>query len=108
MDDYPIESDELLACLMVPVLKYSINYVDFRRIAEWLGCYQYVLPAKRVLNQKLYLAIVAMNPTYSSQSIYSWYCRVNILETNCSQELQERILWKLQNQVVLQEPLTLG
>jgi hypothetical protein len=56
----PVESPaKVRNQLLVAVTKHKLTFATYKLLAEWLDCYQYVLPNNRVLRIKPVLAIKA-------------------------------------------------
>ena len=86
MSDSTLTLSEALAIL---TYRDSLSFSTYRTLAEWLGCYHYVLPADRYLNDSaLNLPIRSRKPG----AILSQYHFTILLETCYTPDQQSNII----------------
>ena len=94
---------------MVPVIKYTLIGDNFTKLANWLDCNEYMLPADRALDSKLVtellISMMAITSSTSkpnpitSLTVFKTYTSIASIEVHCSLRVQERILWNLKNPI---------
>ena len=85
-----------LSCIEVCIvlaIKHKLRYLEFRLLAEWLDCYNPIMPANRMLLKEL-PKILLPSATTSTEYYIAWEL-ADIISTNCTIENQRNILWKL-------------
>lgn len=76
--------------VLIKVLEYNINYPDYRLLAEWLGCYQYI-PAD---SRKLHIPLVnkLIESIQTSTDLFIVWLLSDIIVTSYTEHSQKRIL----------------
>lgn len=75
----------------IVAIKYSIPFQEFKQLSEWLDCYEYRLPADRVLNSELVLHAASEN-IKAPVDVFKMWLVSDILYTCFSYGSQERML----------------
>ena len=68
--------------VLAVAIKYSLSYWDYQLLSEYLGCYTYILPAKRTL-----VILPAITITCSSDVFKQWSL-CNLIESAISKQDQ--------------------
>lgn len=77
-------------------LANNISFQDYKLFAEWLGCYNYILPAQRITIPKLIPAIAI----YLNSNISTLFDKTFAIDTNFNSLIQKEILqWILDSEV---------
>lgn len=84
--------------LGVIAIRYHLTLNDFKLLAEWLDCYNYVLPANRVLDTELIFHI-ASRTIRSPSDIFKLWLASDLLFSCFTLAEQKNILsWMLSTQ----------
>ena len=79
------------------------NFSDYKRFAEFLGVYHYVLPKDRKISKELMEEIFFWRtPKTSSEFFFLWHV-INILEQCMAEESQKELLIYLRSLPILIE-----
>ena len=81
-----------IEALGVIAVRQSISRADFRALAEWLDCYQYVLPANRKLCNELVTRIVHLPTVTSARELFIAWLTIDLIESCLEYHQQERII----------------
>lgn len=85
----PITLHEAVVC---KALQSNLSFSEYKLLAEWLECYNYVLPAKRSLESKFVALWVDKDTFNSSLGVYKLWMICNIIESCLPSINQLRIL----------------
>lgn len=81
---------ELDESIVFVALKHNLSFNEYKLLAEWLDCYNYVLPADRALHTAF---IRYMTPRfYTSTDVFKLWMKANIIESTLTWHKQGRLL----------------
>jgi hypothetical protein len=69
-------------------LRHGINFSDYRLFSEWLGCYEYILPAHRGLIPELSFSLL----THYDGDMHKTYHRYIMIDANHTIPDQKEII----------------
>lgn len=86
----------LLEALTITTIKHRRSFSDHRLLAEWLDCYQYVMPADRKLDDELaadiYLYATNTPHRLRARDVFHGWLLAELVETTCTLQNQRNIL----------------
>lgn len=78
--------------LGIQVTRGRLNPTEYKRIAEWLNCYTYIIPSERRLHRNLVEGVLYYNNIYTSSMLFKFWLIFDCIETCFNLTEQERIL----------------
>lgn len=87
---------ELDEAVVFVALKHNLTFNEYKLMAEWLDCYNYVLPLERGLSDK-FIHCLCYYPPRTPTDIYKTWMKSNIVYTTLTIAKQVKILSWLAN-----------
>lgn len=82
-----------LRCNLVNIsIKYQISFQDYRLLGEWLGCYQYVKPADRILLGDIAHELLMHAQVQRAKDVMKVWLLCDLIESTLTLDEQRKIL----------------
>lgn len=80
--------------LYIVCIKYRYNFVTYRLLAEWLGCYRYIAPNDRFISAQLPPVILAELLTHfiAKESAHYLSEIINIMDSTATMQEQQELI----------------
>ena len=82
MDCAQINSTDLRFATLAITIKYSLSYWEYKLLAEYLGCYTYILPRARSL------VILPATKITCAQDVFKQWALSDIIQSSMSRQDQ--------------------
>lgn len=90
---------ELDEAVVFVALKKNLSFNEYKLLADWLDCYNYVLPANRELSIVFVNTIIGFYPK-SPTEIYKTWMKANLVNTTLTLVKQLKIIsWTCNHQM---------
>ena len=86
-----MQNESLLLYLTAQAIRHNISFTDFKTLAEFLECYNYVLPDDRGLLFDV-TAYLVKGHGGSKQKIFQAWLNADLIETCLTEKMQHKLL----------------